>query len=83
MPVSELRSVQADTPPVDLEGVEEFGFLGWPVVDPDDNYICPLPDSCGHTRAKMHRQKMIGKSKGGGFNRFRIRMERASKSHAQ
>ena len=52
----------------DLEGVEEFGYLGWPVFDPDNNYVGPLPDSCGHTGANRHKQKMIGRSSQGGFN---------------
>ena len=47
----------------DLEGVEGFGFPGWPVFDPAGYYVGPLPDSCGHRGANRHKQKMIGRNR--------------------
>lgn len=47
----------------DILSLEEFGWKGWPVFDAADNYIGPLPQSCGHT----HEQQMIGTLPGGGF----------------
>ena len=48
----------------DLDDIDEFGHVGWPVFDAGGYYVGPLPLHCGHS----HRQKTIGKSANGGFN---------------
>ena len=47
----------------DIEEFAEFGFPGWPIFDHDDQYLGPLPKSCGH----RHRDKMIGRTPQGGY----------------
>ena len=52
----------------DLEGVDAFGYPGWPMFGAAGFYQGPLPDSCGHTGANRHKKKTIGRDKAGGFN---------------
>ena len=48
----------------DIDGIEEFGYVGWPKFDAGGWYVGPLPHDCGHN----HRQRMIGRNKKGGFH---------------
>ena len=40
----------------DIPGIEEFGRVGWPVLDAHFNSRGPLPRYCGHN----HKQRTIG-----------------------
>ena len=48
----------------DILTLADFGRVGWPTLDTRGNYLGPLPRHCGH----RHREKMIGRTKEGGFN---------------
>ena len=48
----------------DILKIADFGKVGWPRFDSRGFYIGPLPHDCGH----RHRQRMIGRSRKGGFN---------------
>ena len=47
-----------------IPGIEEFGRVGWPVLDAHFNSRGPLPRYCGHN----HKQRTIGTNDEGGFH---------------
>ena len=49
----------------DIEGMEDFGFCGWPQFDAGGWYTGPLPKDRGHDSLG---QEMIGEKAGGGYN---------------